>query len=454
MAAIFWDKLSQAVFLEDTSIAAIDYAGRLPCRLPVTELLAESVALAGIALARLTDRTHAQVTVDGRLCAFWGLTSCKTIDWSPPEPWDALSDFFKGSDGWIRLHTNAPHHKKAAIKALGNVQTHSDISEVIAKLPVAQLEQKIIDEGGAAAQLFSLKAWRNHPQGLAIEASPLIEWVEKLTPAPKKLQDAVYASDRPLAGVRVLDLTRVLAGPVATRTLAGYGAEVLRIDPENWDDPGLLHDTTVGKKCAGLNLKASADRSVFEELLRQSDIFIHGYRPGALAKLGYDNSALDQINPSRIDVSLSAYGWEGPWANRRGFDSLVQFSSGIAYLCADANGVPGKLPVQALDHAAGYILAACCIEALRIAKAGRIKAVRTSLAKVAWLLCQEKTTPVINQEIPKQTEYDFNFETEQSDWGALKRLLPPLIVEGMSMRWDIPAGNLRRHPAKWDAASI
>jgi len=451
MTEVFWNTLSTAVFGADIAPPTIKYTGRLPGPLPVTELLAESVGLAGVALARLRGQSAEDVFVDARMAAFWGQTSCNPIDWTPQEPWDPLSAIFAGSDGWIRLHTNAPHHKSIAAQILNNVDTKDAASAEIASRSVTQLESDLVAAGGAAARMITWKDWQTHPQGRAISQSPLVAWTQpKVAPAPRRLQDANYSSDRPLSGLKVLDFTRVLAGPVATRTLAGYGAQVLRIDPAGWDDPGLLHDTTIGKRCAGLDLANTPDRARFVELLGQADVFVHGYRPGALEKLGFDAATLDQINPTHINISLSAYGRQGPWSQRRGFDSLVQFSTGIADLCRDDQGAPGKLPVQALDHAAGYLMAACVFEALRIAKSGRIVSAQTSLARIAWMLCKADQTGGDLTPITPKAESDFLSAIETSDWGDLKRLTPPLRVKGAEMTWDIPSGELRRHPASWD----
>ncbi len=449
MKQVFWSQLSRSLFQADVIAPTISYEGRLPGPLPVSELLAETTGLAAVALAKLRGQSSQEVTVDGRLCGFWSVTSCKPLGWRPPDLWDPLSTSFKGVDGWIRLHTNASHHKAVAIKVLGNVSSKEAATAVVANQKVADLEARIIKNGGAAAQMISWDSWRNHPQGRAVAEAPLIEWAEKTAPAPDRLRFADYCSDRPLSHLKVLDLTRVLAGPVATRTLAGYGAHVLRIDPESWDDPGLLHDTTIGKRCAGLDLHKFSDKQVFEGLLKKADILVHGYRPGALARLGYDQGRLDQINPVLIDVSLSAYGWQGPWAKRRGFDSLVQFSSGIADICSDANGSPGKLSVQALDHAAGHLMAASIFEALCRAQMGQIMSARTSLARISLLLCNAKGRPQTPAAIRPLRGTDFVDVIERSDWGDLKRLHPPVSVPNAPMHWDVPSGCLRRHPPKW-----
>jgi crotonobetainyl-CoA:carnitine CoA-transferase CaiB-like acyl-CoA transferase len=164
----------------------------------------------------------------------------------------------------------------------------------------------------------------------------------------------------------VLDLTRVLAGPVATRFLAGYGADVLRIDPPGWNEPGVIPEVTLGKRCARLDLTQAADRATFETLLAEADVLVHGYRPAALERLGYSEAYRRQRNPSLIDVALDAYGWTGPLAGRRGFDSLVQMSCGIADhgMRRQGAGKPVPLPVQALDHATGYLIAAAVVRAL------------------------------------------------------------------------------------------
>jgi crotonobetainyl-CoA:carnitine CoA-transferase CaiB-like acyl-CoA transferase len=186
-----------------------------------------------------------------------------------------------------------------------------------------------------------------------------------------------------------LDLTRVLAGPVATRFLAGLGAEVLRLDPPGWDEPGVLPDVTLGKRRTRLDLRTRAGRDRFEALLRGADLLVHGYRPGALDGLGWDAAHRQALRPGLVEVSLNAYGWDGPWRDRRGFDSLVQMSCGIAEAGMARLGKekPFPLPVQALDHACGYIMAAAALISLRRRReTGMGSITRLSLARVARLL--------------------------------------------------------------------
>src|SRR5215469_16299939 len=253
------------------------------------------------------------INVDRRLCGLWFGWSLRPQGWVMPNPWDPIAGDYKARDGWIRLHTNAPHHRAAALRVLRTSEEKEAVIAAAAQWDADELEAAVVEAGGCAAAMRSLEAWAHHPQGQAIAAEALIDWSE----APILSTGRVALNpDRPLDGVRVLDLTRVLAGPVATRFLAAFGANVLRIDPPNWDEPGVIPEVTFGKRCAGLDLRDADDRSRFAELLRTADILVHGYRPGALEGLGFGKTERWQLNPGLIDVCLDAYGWTGPWARR------------------------------------------------------------------------------------------------------------------------------------------
>src|SRR5262249_28361166 len=249
---------------------------------------------------------------------------------------------------------------------------------------------------------------------------------------------------RPLAGVRVLDLTRVLAGPVASRFLAGYGADVLRIDPPDWNEPGVVPEVTLGRRCARLDLKTAEGRAAFEALLAQADIFLSGYRPGALDGLGYDAAARRSIAPGLIDVALCAYGWSGPWATRRGFDSLVQMSAGIADAGMRETKAerPLPLPVPAPDHAPGNLAAATASPGItgRARHAGGMEA-RLSLARTAKLLVDQGVDEPASP-LADESERDLAPTTEKTGWGDARRLIPPVAIVGAPMAWTRPATDL------------
>jgi crotonobetainyl-CoA:carnitine CoA-transferase CaiB-like acyl-CoA transferase len=279
-------------------------------------------------------------------------------------------------------------------------------------------------------------------------AEPLIEMVAE----PLK-RDWMPDPQRPLAGVRVLDLTRVLAGPVATRLLAGLGAQVLRIDPPWRDEPGVEIETALGKSCARLDLRDPAARAHLLDLLAGADVLVHGYRPGALEGLGLGADQRHRANPGLVEASLCAYGWTGPWHERRGFDSLVQMSSGIAAPAnggADPNAQPTPLPVQALDHAAGYLLAMCVGRGLRLRRIeGRGSSWRTSLARVAALLSAAGSPPPAEL---GQVSWSGASE-EATAWGPVLRLPGPVRIGPAHLHWDIAAAPLGSAEAEWTLAA-
>jgi hypothetical protein len=262
-----------------------------------------------------------------------------------------LSRFHRTADGWVRLHANYPWHRDAAIAALG-----ADPVAGIAERTGTEVEEAVVAAGGVAAAVRTPEEWTGTPQGAAVQALPLLR-LRSAGPAP--------ARSRSVRGLRVLDLTRVIAGPVGTRTLAAHGADVLRIQsPRLPEDPAALLDTGPGKRHTTLNLSAPGDRGRLEDLLSRADVLVQGHRPGALAAHGLAPELLAERHPGLVVVSLSAWGTVGPWAQRRGFDSIVQAATGIAAVTAADDGTPGVLPAQALDHAAGHLVAATVLRAL------------------------------------------------------------------------------------------
>jgi crotonobetainyl-CoA:carnitine CoA-transferase CaiB-like acyl-CoA transferase len=260
------------------------------------------------------------------------------------------------------------------------------------------------------------------------------------------------ANRSPLGGVRVLDLTRVIAGPGCTRVLAAYGADVLRIDPPGWNEPGAIPEVTLGKRCARLDLRQPAGRAVFEELLAQADVLVHGYRPAALERLGYGEQFRRALNPALIDVSLDAYGWTGPLAGRRGFDSLVQMSCGIAEHGMRMQGAskPVPLPAQALDHATGYLMAAAVLRGLLFRSTENLAMqARLSLARTARLLIDASSGAMAGQALAPVREADFSPLVERTEWGPARRLSPPVVVGNAPMAWELAAASLGSSPPRF-----
>lgn len=408
----------------------------------VTELASSSIALASAALAQYAFGNKAldrQILVDQRLSYLWFGSSVRPVGWSLPSPWDDLAGDYQTRDGWIRLHTNAPHHRQVVCKILGDLD-RAAMAKKVEKWRGAELEEAITVNGGAAAELMSVEAWASHPQGVAVLKEPLITWEMFDGVKSRHIIDPL----RPLKGLKILDLTRILAGPVATRFLAGFGADVLRIDPPLWDEGDHVIDITSGKKCATLDLSNSDDLEVMRKLISEADVMVHGLRADALENLGLSDQERRKLNPSLVDISLNAYGWTGPWRDRRGFDSLVQMSTGIAHHGMQISGLnkPRPMTVQALDHATGYLMAAAVLVGLNQRKEnGQGVSAKLSLAATAELL-KLKQAKKFGDASPTKVQSDFASDIEHTSWGNIQRLTSPIIISGLDLHWSSPAIGL------------
>jgi crotonobetainyl-CoA:carnitine CoA-transferase CaiB-like acyl-CoA transferase len=427
--------------------------GGLESVFAVTDLAVASMGAAGLAAAELAERIDGrprQVGIDRALASRWfGMTLRPQGGWSLPPLWDAIAGDYRTADGWIRLHTNAPRHRAAALQVLGVPEDRAAVAEAVACWQGADLEAAVVAAGGCAAVMHTMAEWAASGPGRAVAEQELLHFEEREKgAATMNLVDAA----QPLRRVRVLDLTRVLAGPVATRFLAGLGAEVLRIDPPDWQEPGVEMEVMPGKRGARLDLREAAGRQRFGELLAGADVLMHGYRPGALEGLGLGEDARRGLRPGLIEVTLCAYGWSGPWRQRRGFDSLVQMSCGIA-----AEGMqrlsrdrPTPLPVQALDQATGYLMAAAALDAVKHRLAtGRGSSTRASLARTALML-MERPQEAPEEPLPPETEADLMEHQEATAWGPARRLRLPLIMDGVSFQWNRPAMPLGSDAAEWN----
>ncbi|KOX20727.1 carnitine dehydratase [Saccharothrix sp. NRRL B-16348] len=325
-----------------------------------------------------------------------------------------LSGFWRTADGWVRTHANYPHHRKRLLEALGIADDPAALARELATCEAVEVQETVYAAGGLAVAVAAEPDPTRRP---LVETRP--------TDAAKRV---LPPASRPAEGVRVLDLTRVIAGPVATRTLAFLGADVLRVDPPHLpEDPDVHADTGMGKRSTLLDLATRHDRRTFDDLLDHADVVVTGYRPGALDRHGVSPEALHAQRPDLVVAHLTAWGHTGDWADRRGFDSLVQAASGIAAV-ESTDGTPGALPAQALDHGTGYLLAAAVLLALTQPRGRHIK---LSLAGTAsWLLHDIRPSPVHGAYDPDP----WLVETP-SPYGTLRHARPPLADHGT---WDHP----------------
>src|SRR6184192_3612746 len=331
---------------------------------------------------------------------------------------------------WSYLHCNFPNHRAAALSVLGVPEDREAVTKAVAKWDA--LEEAIIAAKGAGGMVRTMDEWAKHPQAAAIASLPLMEIVKIGESAPEKLPDG----DRPLSGIRVLDLTRVLAGPTCARTLAEHGADVLKITGAHLPNLGYQeYDTGHGKLSAHLDLRESKDADTLRGLVRETDVFSQGYRPGTLGTRGFSPEALAKVRPGIVFVSLCAFSHVGPWALRRGFDTLVQTVSGITArqgeLFPGAAPGPQFYPVSAIDYLTGYLMAFGAMVALaRRAREGGSWLVRISLAQNGrWLVGRGEVPEAELKDVPKEftsAELDRWSMASDTPVGRLHHLAPVL----------------------------
>ncbi|MFI8516236.1 CoA transferase [Streptomyces sp. NPDC085481] len=390
-------------------------SGLLPARLPVMDLARATVAVAGLAAVERAGLTGPVRVDDGAVATAFVSERHLRVDGRAPVSFAPLSRFWRAADGWVRTHANYPHHREALLAALGVPSGSVEaVAAAIAERTAQEAETAVYGAGGLAVALRTPEEWAASEQGREVAARPLLTRERLDEAAPRKRSGRL----------RVLDLTRVIAGPVATRTLALLGADVLRIDPPgNPELPDQHADTDVGKRTAALDLERPSDRRTFGELLDAADVLVTGYRPGALDRFGLDR-------PGLVVARLSAWGDYGPWGGRRGFDSLVQVATGIAAVEGSADE-PGALPAQALDHGTGYLLAAAVLRSLTEQdRDGGTRRVRLALAQTGhWL----------THALPRYDPERYLTETE-GPLGRLRHALSPVAYEGGPAGWSRPPG--------------
>ena len=366
-----------------------------------------------------------------------------------PNVWHEVSGFFKTADErWVQLHCNMPHLRSGILRLLNAEEDYDSVSKAVRRWTAFDLEKAAVMRNLCVAAVRSDEEWRTHPHAKAINALPLLEVTKIGDSDPEQLA----GTNRPLSGARVLDLTHVIAGPVCGRTLAEHGADVMRISaPGLYNHEPFVIDTGHGKLSAFLNLKTHTDRQQFVSLVKDSYIVVQGFRPGAMESLDLGSNTLSETRPGLIYVTLSAFGHTGPWRNRRGFDSLLQSTTGIVHE-SQQQGVPEHLPAQALDYVSGYLAAFGTMVALeRRIRTGGSYLVRVSLAQTGnWIQSlgrSNKTTPAMES----QAARDLNqwMVTTPTDFGLIKHIRPVLRMSETLPHWDRPTCPYGTHTPQW-----
>jgi crotonobetainyl-CoA:carnitine CoA-transferase CaiB-like acyl-CoA transferase len=429
---------------------------QLPSTFRVAAAAQASIAATGLAAAQLWKMRSGQsqgVAVDMR----HAVVECRSERYlrvdgkSPPPAWDVIAGIYKTRDGrFVRLHTNFPHHRDAVCRVLNCKPERDLVQAALMQWDGEAFETAAYGAGGVVAMMRSHDEWSALPHARALAELPLIS-IEKIGEADPKPWPA---GDRPLAGLRVLDLSRVIAGPVAGRTLAAHGADVLLISsPDLPAIPWLTIDTGRGKLTSFIDLRSEQGRGSLRDLLAQADIFSQGYRPRSLAALGFSPQDAARINPGIVNVSLSAYGHAGPWAERRGFDSLVQTATGFNHAEGHAAGVDGpkELPAQMLDHATGYLMAFGAMMAkARQSREGGSWHVRVSLAQTGrWLWNLGRVADGLATDDLKADAVIPFVEELASGFGPLRSIRHSAVLSKTPAFWARPAMPLGSYPPQW-----
>ena len=432
-------------------IGGLDPVFRTPWRIAATGSAA--LGAVGLALSDLwrlrTGRAQA-VTVDRHAAAASLRSSTYVLqNGEAPVSWDPLAGHYPTRDGrHMFLHTNHPHHRAGALRIAGaDAETREALAAAVAKWDGLAIEEAIASGGCVGGLVRSREEWCAHPHGIAVAGLPLID-IEKIGEAPT---EPLPPGDRPLSGVRVLDLTRVLAGPTSGRVLAENGAEVLHIAaPHLPYQAELLMDTGHGKRCAWIDLRERAGVETLVGLARGADVFTQGYRPGTLAGRGFSPGRLAELRPGVVFVNICAYAHEGPWRDRRGFDSIVQNVTGLSAVQGSLDK-PRNLPVQANDYIAGYLGALGAMVGLaRRVEQGGSWLVRVSLVQVAHWIASQGTVDATQgaADLPDDELQPLLMESV-GPLGRVRHMKPVVQLDETPAFYAKPAEPLGSSPPQW-----
>ncbi|MEO7853346.1 MAG: CoA transferase [Rubrivivax sp.] len=409
-------------------------------------------ALAATEVGRHRNTLVQQVRVDMRAaaaeCSGWF-----SIDGRVPEPWDKLSGLYRCADGWVRVHANFEHHRDGALRLLGlpagQDTPRSAMAAAVAQRGAVELEDAAAEAGLVIAASRSFEQWDAHPQALALAAQPLIDFL-RIGDAPPQVLPPLPHDAQPLSGVRVLDLTRILAGPICGRTLAAHGADVMLVNSPQLPNIESVIDTSRGKLSCHADLRTAAGQEALTALVRGAAVFVQGYRPGGLTALGFGPEQTAVLRPGIVHVSLSAYGYAGPWAERRGFDSLVQTAAGFnhAEMHAAGSDKPKALPAPILDYATGFLMAFAAQSALmRQQREGGSWHVQLSLARTAaWLRSLGRVADGFAAAALAPSDRAQRYD---SGWGELLAIEHAGQLERTPTRWQRPSMPPGTHPPRW-----
>jgi crotonobetainyl-CoA:carnitine CoA-transferase CaiB-like acyl-CoA transferase len=456
------DTLAQLWSLADMPEEALNYLTLhgtepvMPSSFAIGTAAQSSIALAAMGAAEIWHlrgghRQH--LAVDMLHAAQECRNYCKTATVAPNSQ-STLTGLYQCGDGqWLRINTNFAHHRDGVLGLLGHVPGTAiggdAVQRALGNWQAADFEQAAADAGIPVAAMRSFDEWDRHPQGVTVAGLPPLT-INRIGDADPRPWPKYGVDARPLTHIRVLDLTRIVAGPVCGQALAAYGADVMLVNAPHLPNIDAIIPTSRGKLSAHVDLDTADGRIALGSLLRSTHLFVQSYRPGGLAARGFGPEDVARIRPGIVYVSLSAYGDQGIWANRRGFDSLVQTATGLAHAEGQAAGqdAPKLLPVRILAHASGYLMAFGALAALaRQRTDGGSWHVQVSLAQTArWLRGLGRVSGQLSGAMPPIVGL---LETQPSNYGELSTMRHSVQFSTTPPRWTRPSSPAGTHLAVW-----
>lgn len=422
---------------------------------PIAPMATAALGAVGLAVSRIQELRSGKassVTVDTRAAEVaMASSSYLMVDGRPAKFRDPFTGFYRAAgDEWVYLHGNFPHLRDGLLKMLSVGNDPEEVRAVIASQRACDIETEAIRLGLCAARVRPRDRWLSERNSLDRgNGSPIS--LERLAGGPVK--PLGHACGRPLGGLRMLDLSRVIAGPMAGRTMAEHGASVMRIAGAALSSiTSLVIDTGFGKHSAFIDLETEEGRARLRTLARDADVYLDAYRPGSLDHRGFGASALGKLNPGLVSVSLSAFPKDGVWQSRRGYDSLVQATTGMA-MDGPADR-PTLLPCQPLDYLSGYLAAFAAMVALirRHEMGGRWHAAMSLAATAEWMWQMRSELgddPFQPQANPSHAEVAVLTESFDTAFGQVTALRPALRFDGCPSAWSGLPVPLGTHAAVW-----
>lgn len=347
---------------------------------------------------------------------------------------------------WVLPHFGLPNLQARMTKLLDCEPTPESVSRAVAKWDALDLEAAIDAARVCGGMVRTNAEWLAGEHGKVLAAKPIVEIIKIGDSEPEPLPEG----GRPLSGIRALDLTRILAGPIAARTLAENGADVLMVAAEGVPQIAEhVMDTSHGKRSCYLDLKTADGAARLKALVRDADVFSQGYRPGVLAALGFAPETLAEIRPGIICCSISCYGADGPFSHRGGWEQVAQTMTGI---CQEGSPErPKLLPAAACDYTTGYLGAYGILLALaRRAKEGGSYHVRVSLCQSGMFVYRQGKTEAVDPDIGlSDAELDTMRITSHPAYGPLRHLGPILQMSETQPHWTRPSPVLGGDKPEW-----